>query len=412
MDVNHKLYNINGFNLLVLSNSTNNCSVKSFIDTGYINEDENNLGINHLLEHVLVNGNNLCNNDCITFMNKKGIIMNASTGLNIVSYFTEGLIDDFNKMVDFILSTSLNIDNISEKVIEKEKKAVLEELLTHSNNSMASLNYNLYLNSFKYYGLQNFFNYEKQINNLKKLDKNTLINFYKKNYNKILFVVSCNLDNDYILNLFTDKLSNYSISNKNLNIDNCFSFKKGAFFLENKVYQNTTISILFPSLIENNHKNNVLLNIITKYLKNYCMDILRSKKNLIYGIEIHPGISYCGTSIYVTINVNNNNAKKTLDEFMKIIKECKSSIDENFINGVKKNYKYLYNLQNEKEITNFYEKIYINKLFNNCREDIIDYNNYNELYINFEKSDIIELINKLFNFDKMVLVYKSKQSMV
>ena len=38
-------------------------------------------------------------------------------------------------------------------------------------------------------------------NLVKKLDKKTLINFYKKNYNKILFVVSCNMNNDYIVNI-------------------------------------------------------------------------------------------------------------------------------------------------------------------------------------------------------------------
>ena len=48
------LYNINGFNLLIINANTDNYNVKSYIDTGYMHETLDNLGINHLLEHVLI----------------------------------------------------------------------------------------------------------------------------------------------------------------------------------------------------------------------------------------------------------------------------------------------------------------------------------------------------------------------
>ena len=88
MSISHQIYNINGYNIILIKNNIDNISVKSCIDTGYIHEDKDNLGINHLIEHVLVNGNSQCENDCISEMNKKGILMNASTGLNIFPPFT------------------------------------------------------------------------------------------------------------------------------------------------------------------------------------------------------------------------------------------------------------------------------------------------------------------------------------
>ena len=141
MNLKHQLYNINGYNILIIKTNNDNISVKSLIDTGYIHEQEDNLGINHLIEHVLVNGNPHCknSNDCITYMNKSGIIMNASTGLNIVSYYTMGLKSDLNKMLNFIVETTINSDNINHYVIEKEKKAVIDELLQNSNNSELSI---------------------------------------------------------------------------------------------------------------------------------------------------------------------------------------------------------------------------------------------------------------------------------
>ena len=99
----HELYNMNGYSVLFLKNHSKNVKVRSVIKTGYINEIQNNLGINHLLEHYLVNANELCcekdNCDCITYMNKKGITMNATTGLTYVSYFTSGLHSDLYLMI-------------------------------------------------------------------------------------------------------------------------------------------------------------------------------------------------------------------------------------------------------------------------------------------------------------------------
>ena len=77
-----------------------------------------NLGINHLIEHVLVNSNSMCNNDCLTEMNKKGIIMNASTGLNMINYFVMGINSDLYKMIKFIIETTLDHGNINDKIIE------------------------------------------------------------------------------------------------------------------------------------------------------------------------------------------------------------------------------------------------------------------------------------------------------
>ena len=55
-------------------------------------------------------------------MNKSGIIMNATTGLNIVTYYTMGIKSDLQKMLNFIIETTINSNNINEKIIEKEKK--------------------------------------------------------------------------------------------------------------------------------------------------------------------------------------------------------------------------------------------------------------------------------------------------
>ena len=164
------LYNINGFNLLIINANTDNYNVKSYIDTGYMHETLDNLGINHLLEHVLINSNSNCNNDCITEMNQKGISMNATTGLHMINYYMSGLKSDLHLMIKFIIESSLKCDNINNNIIEKEKSAVLNELLQYSNNNFNNMYNVVYNNIFNIEGLQHFFNYEQQITNLKNPD--------------------------------------------------------------------------------------------------------------------------------------------------------------------------------------------------------------------------------------------------
>ena len=301
MSISHQIYNINGYKLLLLKNNIDNITVKSYIDTGYIDENSDNLGINHLLEHVLINGDSKCNHDCITYMNKKGILMNASTGLNIINYYNSGIKSDLEKMIKFIIEITINYKNINNKVIEKEKKAVLNELLTNSNNNLINIYNLLYNKLFIPYGLMNFFNYKKQINNLNHLDEEKLKNFYLKYYKNILFVVSGNFTTSIVLNLFENSLKSNKIDyfKDEQKINNCFKLEKGAYFLHSNNVQNTVMLIGFPSIIENSIKNNLLLSITITYIKNVCMDILRAKNNLIYGIDIIHTINDYGTIIKV-----------------------------------------------------------------------------------------------------------------
>jgi hypothetical protein len=66
----------------------------------------------------------------------------------------------------------------------------------------------------------------------------------------------------------------------------------------------------FPSIIDNSIYNSILLDITCKYIKNVCMDVLRAKENLIYGIDVISSINYCGTTVQINLNVSNENAKK------------------------------------------------------------------------------------------------------
>lgn len=413
--LDHFLYNINGFNVLIINVESDNYSVKSFIDTGYIHETIDNLGINHLLEHVLINSNTNCKYDCITEMNKKGIMMNATTGLNIINYYISGLKSDIDLMIKFIVESSLKCDNINNDIIEKEKNAVLNELLQYSNNSLINIYDTLHNNIYNIEGLQNFFNYEQQISNLNKFNEKNLKEFCQKYYNKFLFVISGKINNLNDIKIkFENNLKSYKVHyNKNNELYNCFNLdNNNAFFIQDEIMSNTAIMISFRSSLKNSIENTLLLDITCKYIKNKCMDILRAKENLIYGLQIEPTINSCGSNVSIFLNVSNDNSKITLDKFINILKQCKNNIDYSFIDGIKKNFKYMLNRNDVNDKIAYYENSYINKLFNNSNENILNFNEYNKKYIEINSEKIINYINELFNFNNMVIVYKSQISMI
>jgi predicted Zn-dependent peptidase len=428
MNIEHQLYDINGYKVLLLQTNNENISVKSLIDTGYIHEEEDNLGINHLIEHALVNGNPHCNDtssnkpnyDCITHMNKSGIMMNATTGLNIVTYYTLGIKSDLQKMLSFIIETTINPENINDHVVEKEKKAVIDELLQNSNNSDINMYFTLFQKFYSYYGLNNFFNYKKQIDNLKHLNANKLKAFYKKHYTNIIFVVSGKFNSEEkqnLLNLFRRSLSSRNINQREnysqqlTKPSHCFRFKKEAYYLNNPNLKNTTIMLAFPSLIENNNYNAILLTFITKYVQNLGMHKLRSQEKLIYGLKVEPSMNYCGTSMIVVLNSTNENARKTLDKFVEMIKESFSYINKEFIDGIKKSYVYGTNKHDVNDSIAYYENLYINKFFNRCGDKICDIDEHTNNLMNVKESEVIKLMKVVFNLDKMLVVYSSSKSM-
>ena len=100
------------------------------------------LGINHLLEHVLMNAYKKCKNfNCYKYFNKIGIIKNASTNNNIIKYYTIGLSKNIDIMLDFIVNITVN-PTFNNKLINREKAAVYNEALIYLDNPTTAL-YNI-----------------------------------------------------------------------------------------------------------------------------------------------------------------------------------------------------------------------------------------------------------------------------
>ena len=107
--------------------------------------------------------------------------MNASTGQTYVNYYIHGLNKYFYELLDYIITISIN-PNVSKGRNEKEKSAVVNELLIHGQNPQLDA-YNM-LNSklFSIEGLQLQDDINLQIKNLKSIDTKALNRWVSKYY--------------------------------------------------------------------------------------------------------------------------------------------------------------------------------------------------------------------------------------
>ena len=125
----HELVKEKGF-LILLNNrpKSKTILVESYINNGNVDEEHDNMGISHLLEHVCTDSWKKCGKNCTDLWKKRGAVMNASTGQTYVNYYIHGLNQYCFELLDYIVSISTN-PTVTKKTTEKEKAAVINELL-------------------------------------------------------------------------------------------------------------------------------------------------------------------------------------------------------------------------------------------------------------------------------------------
>ena len=88
---NIKIKNINGYSVVCVPAEGNVCVVRAIVRSGFIYETKENLGIYHLLEHVVVNAWDRCKKNCILYWDNHGGSINATTEETTMNYFVKGL---------------------------------------------------------------------------------------------------------------------------------------------------------------------------------------------------------------------------------------------------------------------------------------------------------------------------------
>jgi predicted Zn-dependent peptidase len=99
-----KIHTINGYKVLFVKQDNNQLHVECVIRNGFYTEPKHMSGINHLLEHMMVEGWKKCDQSCIRYWDNKGYHLNASTDKTSMNYYVKGLNHEWKNMVSYIIS--------------------------------------------------------------------------------------------------------------------------------------------------------------------------------------------------------------------------------------------------------------------------------------------------------------------
>ena len=325
MDAKPIKYTIGSYNIYIINMPSRNVYVGGFIDNGYIHENTKTCGINHLLEHILMNAWNKCGSEsCFRYWDKRPVHMNASTHTTFVDYFINGLHSEMLEMINYIFKI-VTMPEISDKTVNDEKKAVESELHNLINRPVMPLIHKMNQVLYKRKAIVNSSDYHLQISNLKDITKKDIIQYYNKKYNakNTSFYISGSFTTQHIkqiLGIFRDIVKPIKVSNNTIVYYNdVFTYNTKIIHHPNVSAKNTEFVISVPLLPDyKKYKHyQTILTVIQNISNIQLFDLLRTQHKLIYGITLTFDIYYYGVELNIIGSCIDKNILPVLSEIMK-----------------------------------------------------------------------------------------------
>ena len=368
------IHRINGYTILFMKSKSKTAYVSAIIANGYCNEEKSDIGINHLLEHVLLESWKKCKKkSCELYWMSKPVFYNGFTTMTQMKYFIDGLSHELPGMLEYIIDIVIQ-PFILQKSLTAEKKIVVNEMNQRINSSDYGFNQIVLNTLYTLPGLQEASNYLLQKKNVDNISLKDLVQYHKQNYtsSNTYFVVSGDFNPAHVLSVFENKLkmvsssSSSPVASSNIPSKNPFSYQSKLFFVQNKTDEakngGVEFNLFFPMDI---HMNNELLqqllitcSIIEKELHN----ILRIDHKLIYSISVKYATYYYGSVVEITGSCTDTNIVKILKYIIAYLREKKTKhVDQKLVNNVKKLVLLYRNnhIKNPMEVAEFYESQYI-----------------------------------------------------
>ena len=393
-----KMHIINGYKVLFVPHEKDLLHIECVIRTGFCTETKENSGINHLLEHILVEGWKKCKTTCNSFWDNKGYYVNASTDKTTMNYYIKGLNTQWKDMTEYI-ATIMHHPLLTDSHLKKEKQAVIDELLTYSNTPDHKL-INVFNSLFyKVDGLKYADDWKLQIANLKKINLKHVYEVFDKYYTSqnIMFVVM----GDYNESQIKLELQKHLTGPKQgtLYPVDCYTLKHEIVFVKQNI-ENTKVHIGFPY---SKNYNYVHINSCVRLLHILFFNEFRTKKSLLYDIEVYEELNACGTTVFIEFDVQTSHAKTVIELLFKYIRYLQKTPIKD-IDGFKNQEIYNY-MTNKKTMMTYYTSLIYSNAPLYTLEDII------RIIRSINPAEIMKLMNELFNIDHALCVYQSKKDL-
>lgn len=149
--LDYDVYKLDDGQVVIIKQVKNNpiVTVDTWVKTGSINENEQNNGVSHFLEHLFFKGTETHpSGDFDKILESKGAVTNAATSKDFTHYYITIPSKYFDMAMDLHADMLLH-PQIPRKELEKERKVVMEEIAKGANNPNEKVYENLNQMLFK-----------------------------------------------------------------------------------------------------------------------------------------------------------------------------------------------------------------------------------------------------------------------
>ena len=416
----HKVININDFKIIFNHNHNSKTTmIESFISSGFINENKENAGISHLLEHLVCDGWKKCGDKgCQAYWKKRGVLTNASTGQTTIQYYMHGLNQFSLEMLDYIVSISVN-PQLSNSRMNKEIEAVQNELMIHANNPNMGL-YNL-LNGmlFRIEGLIYQDDMPLQIKNLKLFTIPILKSWCNRFYGSgnMIFVLSGNFNKKKCIKLLKKRLTKARPIKVIPRYSDIFKPGIDVQYLENTKIDNSTIVFAFHAPIYQKDIEVLYIDFFKQFIgsgiTSMLMEELREKRQWIYNVGLDNYTNPYGTFLVIEISTKNKHIYNVVEHTLKILKKLAfGKFKDSYLEHVKKAYmvSHYSTCQNNGFLTEFYGQQYINQIYNpDENPSILSFDEVAKNISKLTRFEFVSFVKKLLIFANMKVAYQGKK---
>jgi predicted Zn-dependent peptidase len=423
--INYHLYQANnGIKLLLIpNNDATIISYGTYINVGSLDENDDELGIAHFLEHMMFKGSKKYpGKSLINKLDELGTSYNATTSFEYTEYEIHGLPQFHDELLTILLDMYFN-PLIPSEDVEIERQIINEEY----NMRYDSKHLRQYLNLLKLVTQEKNKLYSRPIigtkESINKITGEDLMKFRKNKYmhNKTIITISGNINIEYTLNhiiktiyelttanIVFDKL-NYK-HNELINYDDDLFFDtKNDIYLNNRfIYEKypaeqTIITMSFPcwrNFNKNNHFIAVISSLLTDGMSGRITKALREDNGLSYSQNSYLD-TYSNFGLFnISVGVNNEKIFDALITIVNVLIEMfKNGINEQELVKVK-NLKLtglMIYFQKQLSYFNYFTETIINDAKIETLDDIVDkFNDFNVDKIN-------EIIKKVINPKQMLI---------
>lgn len=314
---------------------TRPASINICINVGAIDENENNLGISHFIEHMSFKGTKKREGkDIARNFEEIGASVNAYTTINRTCYYATGLSEKFEEMFD-LLSEIVFCSTYNEEDIETERKVIFEEIDRDADDpqGVAFQNYNKIFYSGSILSLDALGTKET----LKNIGRKEIISFVKEYYvpNKIIVSVTTSVKfnkvKEYVTTYINDKFFK-GIKGKVEEKNKSRTIVPDKKFISVKKDVNQA-QVIFGFPTDNVYSTDYMTNQVLSYILGGSMGSrlfrhVRDDEGLVYSISSFATMYEFGGDFSICFGTNDKSAKKAVDIIKREINDLlKNGID-------------------------------------------------------------------------------------